>query len=67
VLELVSIDKMPLPLPPGEAAKVQKNFGAKAVDGFSSVDQAPEMVKGFFAHMNAAKTYIAQKKLRTYP
>jgi hypothetical protein len=61
VAELVSIDQMPLPLPPGEAEKMQKSTRAIATDGFSLLEKSPEMVKGFFTHMDAAKTYLASQ------
>lgn len=63
VIELVSIDRMPLPLPPGEAEKMRKSSRTIASDGFSLVEKSPEMVKGFFTHMNAAKTYIARQEM----
>jgi hypothetical protein len=60
-VEIVSIDQMPLPLPPGEAEKMRNSSRAVATDGFSLMEKSPETVKGFFAHMNAAKTYIARQ------
>jgi hypothetical protein len=60
-VEIVSIDQMPLPLPPGEAQKMRNGSHAIAMDGFSLMEKSPEMVKGFFAHLNAAKTYVARQ------
>lgn len=62
-VEIVGIDQMPHPLPPGEAEKMKKDSRTIASDGFSLVEKSPETVKGFFAHMNAAKTYIARQEL----
>lgn len=63
VVEVVSVDHMPLPLPPGEAEKMRKSSRAIADDGFSLLEKSPEMVKGFFTHMDAAKTYLARQGL----
>lgn len=61
VLELMSLDMMPIPLPPGEADRMRKNTSTTASDGFSSIEKAPEMVRAFHNHMNAAKTYVARQ------
>jgi len=61
VVEAVSLDKMPIPLPPGEVEKMRKNVPISAYDGFSTVEKVPEAVKGFFGHMNAAKKYLERQ------
>lgn len=62
-VELVSLDQMPISLPPGEAEKMRKNSRSIASDGFSSVEKSPETVKGFFNHMNMARTYVARQAI----
>ncbi|MBI3284812.1 MAG: hypothetical protein HYZ65_08190 [Burkholderiales bacterium] len=62
VVELVNMEKMPLPLPPGEVTKMQGNT-TMAADGFSSKENAPEMVKGFFDRLNIVNAYIARQSL----
>lgn len=61
MVELVSLEKMPLPLPPGEADKMRKNTSVMAADGFSPLEKEPVMVKGFFNNMNAAKTKLVHQ------
>jgi hypothetical protein len=60
-VELVSADKMPLTPPKGEVEKLQKGVDSKAQDGFSKVENAPEKVKGFQLHLNAAKSALATR------
>lgn len=61
VVEVVSVDKMPIPLPPGEVEKMRKNGPVSASDGFSIVEKVPGKVKGFFGHVNAAKNYLERQ------
>lgn len=63
VIELVNLEQMPIPLPPDQIEKerARKNLESVAPDGFSSVEKSPETVRGFFNHLNAARTYIAQQ------
>lgn len=57
--ELVSIDKMPLPLPKGEAKKLQSAFLGKSADGFSDTEKSPEKINGFFLHLDTVKAELA--------
>ncbi|MGH8808160.1 MAG: hypothetical protein ACREX0_09815 [Noviherbaspirillum sp.] len=61
LVEFVSLEQMPLPIPKSEVEKMQKLSSAKAIDGFSSTEKSPEMVRGFFHHMNTAKTLVANR------
>lgn len=63
VVELVTLDRMPIPLPPGEAEKMRKSPRSIAADGFSSTEKSSETVKGFFNHMNTARAYVARKAI----
>jgi hypothetical protein len=59
LVEFVGIEQMPVPIPQTEAEKTKINSAAKAVDGFSSVEKSPELVRGFFRNVNDAKARIA--------
>lgn len=67
VVEFSSVEQMPHPLPPSEVEKLKKGGTTKSVDGFSTVDKSPDMVKGFFQHMNKAKELVAKKELVANP
>ncbi|RZI43714.1 hypothetical protein EGT07_08065 [Herbaspirillum sp. HC18] len=58
VVEVVSVDQMPIPLPPGEAEKMRKNGPISPTDGFSTVEKVPGSVKGFVDHVNAVKNHL---------
>lgn len=61
VVQTVTLDKMPIPLPPGEGEKMKKKSTVVASDGYSTVETAPEMVNAFKQHVLAAKTYVARQ------
>lgn len=61
VVEFVSLEQMPIPLPKSEIEKMQNSRPTVAADGFSSAVKSPQTVKGFYNHMNMAKTLVASQ------
>lgn len=60
LVQLVSMEQLPLGAPKAELDKAKaKNTAAKADDGFSSIEVAPEMVRQFMNNLDLAKTLAA--------
>lgn len=51
-VEFVSIDKMPIPVPPSELQKAKRVSAAKAADGFSTIETSPQTVRQFLANVD---------------
>lgn len=59
LVEFVTVDEMPIPLPKDEIEKMKKESSSIAPDGFSSIKESSVIVKGFFNSVKAAKMRVA--------
>jgi hypothetical protein len=66
LLEIVSVDRMPLQIPQTEIENLKNGLTTKATDGFSAVERSPGTVKNFFLHLNAAKTSLVNKQQNNF-
>jgi hypothetical protein len=66
LVEFVTADEMPVPLPKDAIKKMKKKSSSIAIasDGFSAVGENPEEVKGFFNSVKAVKTRLKAAKMQ---
>jgi hypothetical protein len=59
LVDFVSAEQLPAPIPKSETERIQKSIRLTASDGFSTVENSPEAVNGFFRNMTMAKGLVA--------